>query len=244
MRQGRRLRGELVCLYRHVLCVRAVTLAIDVAEHLVANGDPRSIRPDRLDDARNLVAGDDRGRTRRAIRVEPRAAPVELARADATGVDANQDVARAEGRDRRILEGQLRRVAPGVGMQGMHRSRLLSSKWQPIPRRRSATVLVPNLLLKDPETTTSVAQRAEGRTYLSGEDVRLLPGGEVAALLGHVEVGEPGVDRLDPAARGCPDLAGERREADRHVDCWRSLAAGNRRRQRSSVLPVRAGRRC
>ncbi len=38
------------------------------------------------------------------------------------------------------------------------------------------------------------------------------------------EVSEPGVDRLNPAARGSEDLAGERREADGNRDRRRSLA--------------------
>ena len=46
----------------------------------------------------------------------------------------------------------------------------------------------------------------------------------MAAAVDLVEVREAGVDRLDPAARGSPDLAGERREADRNRDRRRSLA--------------------
>jgi len=92
-------------------------------------------------------------------------------------------------------------------------------------------------------TETPLAKRPERGTDLRREQLRLFPGGEVAALLDLVEVGEAGVDRLDPAARGGPDLAGERREADRHGDRRRRLAARKRCGQRSSVLPVRPGRR-
>jgi hypothetical protein len=46
----------------------------------------------------------------------------------------------------------------------------------------------------------------------------------VPASVDLVEVHEVGVDRLDPAARGGPELAGERREADRNRDRRRSLA--------------------
>ena len=46
----------------------------------------------------------------------------------------------------------------------------------------------------------------------------------MAAPVDLVEVGEVGVGLLDPAARGSPDLAGERREADRNRDRRRSLA--------------------
>ena len=46
----------------------------------------------------------------------------------------------------------------------------------------------------------------------------------MAALVDLVEVGEVGVARLDPAARGPEDLAGERGEADRERDRRRSLA--------------------
>src|SRR4029079_5733100 len=90
----------------------------------------------------------------------------------------------------------------------------------------------------------SSAQWAECSPQFSGEELRLLPGGEVAALVDLVEVGEVGVDRLDPAARRSPDLTGERREADRHGDSRRWLTALQSVGQRSSILPVRArGRR-
>jgi hypothetical protein len=40
----------------------------------------------------------------------------------------------------------------------------------------------------------------------------------VSALVDLVEVADVGVDRIDPAARGSPDLAGEGGEADRNRD--------------------------
>src|SRR5207248_6012504 len=46
------------------------------------------------------------------------------------------------------------------------------------------------------------AQRPERRPDLGREQLGLLPGGEVAALVDLVEVGEVGVDFLGPAARG------------------------------------------
>jgi hypothetical protein len=55
--------------------------------------------------------------------------------------------------------------------------------------------------------------------------VPVLPCGEVSAALDLVEVGEAGVDRLNPAARGSPDLAGERREGDGNLDRRRSPPA-------------------
>src|SRR5262249_18146962 len=51
-----------------------------------------------------------------------------------------------------------------------------------------------------------------------------LPGGEVTALVRLVEVDDVGVGLLDPAARGPPDLPGERREAGRNRDRRGSLA--------------------
>ena len=72
-------------------------------------------------------------------------------------------------------------------------------------------------------------QRSGGtRRAARREELRLLPGGEVAAPVGLVEVGEAGVDRLDPAARGREDLAGEVREADRNRDRRRRLAGRGR----------------
>ena len=47
-----------------------------------------------------------------------------------------------------------------------------------------------------------LAKRPERRSDLGGEELRLLPGGEVAALVDLVEVREAGVGRLGPAARG------------------------------------------
>src|SRR5262249_13869290 len=55
-------------------------------------------------------------------------------------------------------------------------------------------------------------------------EVRLVPGGEVAASVDLVEVREAGVDRLHPAAWGREEFAGKRGEADRNRDRRRSLA--------------------
>ena len=65
----------------------------------------------------------------------------------------------------------------------------------------------------------------------------------MAAPVDLVEVGEVGVDRLDPAARGSPDLAGERREADRNRDRRRSLAGRTGCGQDPSKFPVPPGGR-
>src|SRR5215213_1579058 len=72
--------------------------------------------------------------------------------------------------------------------------------------------------------TVHLAKRPERSPHLGREELGLLPGGEVAARVGLVEVGEAGVGLLDPAAWGSPDLAGERREADRNRDRRRGLA--------------------
>src|SRR5205823_12808604 len=53
-----------------------------------------------------------------------------------------------------------------------------------------------------PRCGPSSAQRPERRPDLGREQLGLLPGGEVAALVDLVEVGEVGVDLLGPAARG------------------------------------------
>src|SRR4029453_13246248 len=82
----------------------------------------------------------------------------------------------------------------------------------------------------------------ERGSHLCGEDVRLLPGGEMAAPLGFVEIGDVRIRLLDPAARGGEDLAGERREADRSRHRWRSLTRSERLGLGLRALPVRAGR--
>src|SRR5215211_5064563 len=86
-----------------------------------------------------------------------------------------------------------------------------------------------------------LVQRPERGPDLAREEFRLFPGGEVAALVDLVEVGEVGVRRLDPAAWGPEDLAGEGGEADRDLDLRRNLAG--RKRLGSSELPVPPGRR-
>ena len=62
----------------------------------------------------------------------------------------------------------------------------------------------------------------------------------MAAAADLVEVRDAGIDRLDPAARGRPDLAGERREANPDGDRGRSLAARRRCGQRPSAQYDRA----
>src|SRR5215207_721454 len=69
-----------------------------------------------------------------------------------------------------------------------------------------------------------LAERLERRAHLAGKQIGLLPGGEVAALVDLVEVTEVGIGRLDPAARGSPEFAGERGEADQDLDVRGSLA--------------------
>ena len=68
---------------------------------------------------------------------------------------------------------------------------------------------------------------------LGREQLRLFPRREVAAPIDLVEVGEARVDRLNPAARGSPNLAGECREADGNLDRRRSVAGRKRCGQRS-----------
>src|SRR5215470_15990797 len=60
-----------------------------------------------------------------------------------------------------------------------------------------------------------LAQRLERCPELLAEDLRLFPGGEVAAPAGLVEVDEVGVNLLGPALRRLDDLAREDGEADR-----------------------------
>src|SRR5262245_52306067 len=63
-------------------------------------------------------------------------------------------------------------------------------------------------------TTIPSAKRPERGSHLAREELGLLPGGEVTALVDLVEVGDVRVRALDPAARRLPELARERREAD------------------------------
>jgi hypothetical protein len=83
-----------------------------------------------------------------------------------------------------------------------------------VPAATMASVLMTMVIAVPQSESSGSAQRSECRTQLGREQLRLLPGGEVAASVDLVEVGEAGVDHLNPAARGSPELAGERREAD------------------------------
>src|SRR6266480_4298270 len=87
----------------------------------------------------------------------------------------------------------------------------------------------------------SLAQRLERCPDLGREHVGLFPGGEVAAPVGLVEIGEGGVRRLDPAAGGPEDLARECDEGDRELD--RRWWLPGREGLGSPVFPVRPGRR-
>ena len=86
-------------------------------------------------------------------------------------------------------------------------------------------------------TTLRSAQRSERRTNFLTEELRLFPGGEVAARVRLVEIGEGRVALLDPTARRPEDLVGERGEADRERHLRRGLAS--RKRLGPSALPVR-----
>src|SRR3954447_18018788 len=119
------------------------------------------------------------------------------------------------------------------------RRRRSSIRWSAMSMRkvRISVVVSDAVLITSPLLT----QRAERSPYLVGEELRLLPGGEVAAPVGLVEVGEAGENDLDPAARGREDLAGEVRVADRNRYRRRSLAS--RTGLGPSELPVPAGGR-
>src|SRR4051794_31650821 len=60
------------------------------------------------------------------------------------------------------------------------------------------------------------AQRSEGRAELFREELRLLPGGEVAAPVDFVEVDELGIRPLGPAPRRLVLLTGEDRHGHRN----------------------------
>ena len=68
-----------------------------------------------------------------------------------------------------------------------------------------------------PAAETS-AHRPEALPQVLHEALRLLEGGEVAALVGLAPVAQVGEPALGPAARGAEDLLREDRAADRHLD--------------------------
>src|SRR3954449_3405284 len=86
---------------------------------------------------------------------------------------------------------------PGTMRIMTHGGRCASSPLARAARRRMARAL---------------AEQPESCSHLGGEQLGLLPGGEVAAPVGLVEVAERGIDLLGPAPRCREDLAGERAE--------------------------------
>src|SRR5262249_34029404 len=87
-----------------------------------------------------------------------------------------------------------------------------------------------------------LAKRTEGGTHFGREEPRLLPSGEVAALVDLVVVGDVRVHLFDPAAWRPENLVGEGGEADRERDGWGRLAGRGRLSLGLSALPVGAGR--
>src|SRR3712207_1102151 len=81
----------------------------------------------------------------------------------------------------------------------------------------------------------SLAQRPERRAHLGGEQLGLLPGGEVVALVDLVEVDEVRVGTLGPAPRRPVQLAREDADGRRHGDALDVEEA-------ERVLPVETAR--
>src|SRR5689334_14428906 len=84
------------------------------------------------------------------------------------------------------------------------------------------------------------AQLPEGSAQFLGEQLRLLPGGEVAAAVDLVPVDEVAEGSLAPAARCAVDLGGEDGHGDRHP---RDRYGVERAAARLRPLPVRTGGR-
>src|SRR5215218_3339539 len=84
-------------------------------------------------------------------------------------------------------------------------------------------------------TESSLSQRPERRADVFCEQLRLFPGGEVAAPVVLVVVDEVGVRLLGPAPRNPVELVGEGAHADRDRD-----ALGGE--ETTLVLPVEASR--
>lgn len=81
-------------------------------------------------------------------------------------------------------------------------------------------------------------QRLERRAQLRREERGFFPCCEVSAAVGLVEVGEAGIHHFDPASRGSPELAWERREADGDSDRPRRLVANRREQERAAASAV------
>src|SRR5215467_5988071 len=84
--------------------------------------------------------------------------------------------------------------------------------------------------------TRSLAKRPAPRAELFGEELRLFPGGEVAALVDFVVVDEFGVGALRPASRSLVLLAREDTDGDGNGDALHVEEA-------ALVFPVQTGGR-
>src|SRR5256885_11444128 len=101
-------------------------------------------------------------------------------------------------------------------------------------------------MLNPPRWPTSIplTQWTKGGAHLLAEDLRLLPGCEVTALVDLVEVNEVRIDLLGPAARRLEDLAGEDGERHRQRQFRRRLPGRKRSKDALCLLPVESRRRC
>src|SRR6188472_623810 len=92
-----------------------------------------------------------------------------------------------------------------------------------MPRTRSPQVTAASAGRPEDVATSWLTQRAERRAQFFAKQLWFLPGGEMPAPGGLIEVGEVRITLFGPAARGPEYLAGEYGEGSRYRDRRRLL---------------------
>ena len=193
--------------------------------------------------------GQSGARPRRLARRQAKQAPRPPIRAHCISVAMkprwlSRNQGRACGRSGSHLPGCRISRGPGGGVMGSPPDRRETSGARPPPScfgGRASSAMGRRTIRSEGDGLRARPERLERSADLGREQLRLLPGGEVSALVDLVEVGEGGVGLLDPGVRGSDALAGELGESDRDSDRRRSLPG--RTSGGLSVFPVPPGRR-
>src|SRR5690349_22668967 len=106
---------------------------------------------------------------------------------------------------------------------------------KPLPMISAAAAII-GIIFTSASSCLRSTHRLERRAQLGREELRLLPRGEVTAVVDFVEVDEVAVRARGPALRRAVDLARKYRYGDRDRDVRRLLRRGVQ--HRGGVLPV------
>src|SRR5215831_13221209 len=103
----------------------------------------------------------------------------------------------------------------------------------------AATSIPVAIMLPPTSALAGQAKRPKCFSKLAREQLRLLPGREVAAFVDFVEIGQVGISTMSPRIRRTVDVFGEHGDRDRKLDL-RRLPRSRARGIASTVFPVEA----